>query len=149
MFASRLRRIILCSWVLHVALAWSPNVAASFQKSRRAVSLGASADGSSSPPTGSIRGCQITQVSDTVWEMSIDGDEADLGRFSQALYQKITRDAKQQRFQGFRPGTIPPHLEPTYKAFCMDECARETVLEAMQQNSIRPFTNCREDMEMD
>lgn len=26
----------------------------------------------------------------------------------------------------------------------MDECARETVLEAMQQNDIRPFTEARE-----
>lgn len=28
----------------------------------------------------------------------------------------------------------------------MDECARETVLEAMQQNNIRPFTNTRTDL---
>jgi hypothetical protein len=55
-------------------------------------------------------------------------------------------DAKQQRFQGFRPGTIPPHIEPTYRAFAMDECARETVLEAMEQNNIRPFTDARTDM---
>ena len=27
----------------------------------------------------------------------------------------------------------------------MDECARETVLEAMQQNNIRPFTDARND----
>lgn len=27
----------------------------------------------------------------------------------------------------------------------MDECARETVLEAMQQNDIRPFTDARTD----
>jgi len=52
-------------------------------------------------------------------------------------------DAKKERFQGFRPGTVPPHLEPTYRAFSMDECARETVLEAMQQNNIRPFDNAR------
>ena len=69
--------------------------------------------------------------------------EADLGRFSEAIYKKVTADAKRQRFQGFRPGTIPPHLEPTYRAFAMDECARETVLEAMQQNNIRPFENAR------
>jgi FKBP-type peptidyl-prolyl cis-trans isomerase (trigger factor) len=69
--------------------------------------------------------------------------EADLGRFSAAIYKKVTADAKTQRFQGFRPGTIPPHLEPTYRAFAMDECARETVLEAMQQNNIRPFENAR------
>ena len=66
-----------------------------------------------------------------------------MGRFSEAIYKKILSDAKQQRFQGFRPGTIPPHLIPTYRAFSMDECARETVLEAMQQNNIRPFTDAR------
>jgi FKBP-type peptidyl-prolyl cis-trans isomerase (trigger factor) len=69
--------------------------------------------------------------------------EADLGRFSEAIYKKITADAKKQQFQGFRPGTIPAHLLPTYRAFAMDECARETVLEAMQQNSIRPFSEAR------
>jgi hypothetical protein len=71
-------------------------------------------------------------------------NDADLGPFSAAIYKKITADAKQQSFQGFRPGTIPPHLEPTYRAFAMNECARETVLEAMQQNDIRPFTEARE-----
>jgi FKBP-type peptidyl-prolyl cis-trans isomerase (trigger factor) len=69
--------------------------------------------------------------------------EADLGRFSEAIYKKITADAKKQQFQGFRPGTIPAHLLPTYRAFAMDECARETVLEAMQQNNIRPFSEAR------
>ena len=44
--------------------------------------------------------------------------------------------AKSQRFQGFRPGTIPPHLLPTYYMFSMDECARETTLEAMEQNNM-------------
>ncbi len=72
--------------------------------------------------------------------------EADLGRFSEAIYKKILSDAKKQRFQGFRPGTIPPHLEPTYRTFTMDECARETVLEAMEQNSIRPFSTARSDL---
>lgn len=71
--------------------------------------------------------------------------QADLGRFSAAIYKKIISDAKQQRFQGFRPGTIPPHLEPTYRAFTMDECARETILEAMEQNNIRPFSTARAD----
>eukprot|EP00980_Cylindrotheca_fusiformis_P016755 scaffold5048_cov121-Cylindrotheca_fusiformis.AAC.6 len=96
---------------------------------------------------GVIRGCSIQQVGDSVtdWIITIDGNDADLGRFSEAIYKKITADAKQQRFQGFRPGTIPPHLEPTYRAFAMDECARETVLEAMQQNDIRPFTDARSD----
>lgn len=108
---------------------------------------------------GRIRGCSIRPItpsdendeSSTLmmvvdWELTIDGEQADLGLFSQAIYQKIVRDAKQQRFQGFRPGTIPPHLEPTYRAFAMDECARETVLEALQQNNIRPFSSTRSDM---
>lgn len=72
-----------------------------------------------------------------------------MGRFSEAIYKKIIGDAKQQRFQGFRPGTIPPHLQPTYKAFAMDECARETVLEAMQQNNIRPFTDARSEFKIE
>jgi hypothetical protein len=75
--------------------------------------------------------------------------EADLAKFSQAVYKKILADAKQQRFQGFRPGTIPPHLEPTYRAFTMDECARETILEALQQNNIRPFESARSDMTLE
>jgi hypothetical protein len=74
--------------------------------------------------------------------------EADLGKFGAAIYRKITSDAKQQQFQGFRPGTIPPHLLPTYKAFAMDECAREAILEAMQQNDIRPFDAARSEMEI-
>ena len=100
---------------------------------------------------GKIRGCQLQQVEGSIidWIITIDGVEADLGRFSDAIYQKITRDAKTtQRFQGFRPGTIPPHIEPTYRAFAMDECARETVLEAMQQNNIRPFDSTRSEMEL-
>jgi hypothetical protein len=99
---------------------------------------------------GRIRGCSIQPLdedtSNTEWIITIDGIEADLGRFSEAIYKKFIQDAKQQRFQGFRPGTIPPHLEPTYRTFAMDECARETILEAMQQNNIRPFENCRSEM---
>jgi hypothetical protein len=72
-----------------------------------------------------------------------------LGKFSDAIYRKIAADAKQQRFQGFRPGTIPPHLEPTYRAFAMDECAREATLEAMQQNNIRPFEDARLEMSIE
>ncbi|GAX10723.1 hypothetical protein FisN_14Lh239 [Fistulifera solaris] len=100
---------------------------------------------------GAIQGCSIQLVdgSMTEWIVTIDGVEADLGRFSQAIYKKITTDAKQQRFQGFRPGTIPPHLEPTYRAFTMDECARETVLEALQQNNIRPFESSRGEMNIE
>lgn len=69
-----------------------------------------------------------------------------MGGFSQAVYKKIMSDAKQQRFQGFRPGTIPPHLEPTYRTFSMDEVARETVMEALEQNSIRPFSDARTEL---
>ena len=70
-------------------------------------------------------------------------EDADLGKFSEAIYKKIISDAKQQRFQGFRPGTIPPHLQPTYYTFSMDEAAREATLEAMEQNQVRPFENAR------
>jgi hypothetical protein len=95
---------------------------------------------------GRIRGCVITPVSETEFTIQIDGNEADLGNFGAAVYKKITSDAKTQRFQGFRPGTIPPHLMPAYKTFAMDEVARETILEAMQQNDIRPFSTARSDM---
>ena len=102
------------------------------------------------PGSGQIRGCSLQQVAGSIteWIVTIDGVEADLGKFSEAIYKKMLRDAKQQRFQGFRPGTVPPHLLPTYKAFAMDECARETVLEALQQNNIRPFENCRSQLEL-
>lgn len=97
---------------------------------------------------GRIRGCSITQVEGSIseWIVNIDGVEADLGKFSDAIYRKITADAKQQQFQGFRPGTIPPHLLPTYIGFSMDECAREATLEAMSQNNIRPFDDVRTEM---
>lgn len=100
---------------------------------------------------GRIRGCQVTRVegSITEFEISIDGVEADLGKFSEAIYRKISSDVKQQRFQGFRPGTIPPHLLPTYIGFAMDECAREATLEAMQQNNIRPFDGARDEIEFE
>ena len=102
-------------------------------------------------PNGMIQGCSVTQANDSVtdWIIRIDGVEADLGRFSDAIYKKVIFDAQQQRFQGFRPGTVPPHLLKTYRAFTMDECARETVLEAMEQNNIRPFTNAREEIIID
>lgn len=100
---------------------------------------------------GNIQGCTLTQVegSMTDWIIQIDGTQADLGKFSEAIYKKITMDAKQQQFQGFRPGTIPPHLIPTYKGFTIDECAREATLEAMQQNNIRPFEDARNEFEFD
>jgi hypothetical protein len=102
-------------------------------------------------PDGTIRGCSVTPVGDSItdWVIQIDGVEADLGRFSEAIYKHIMNDAKRQNFQGFRPGTIPPHLLKTYRAYAMDECARETVLEAMQQNNIRPFTTCREEIRIE
>ena len=95
---------------------------------------------------GRIKGCTITPVSETEFTIQIDGIEADLGNFGAVVYRKITADAKKQRFQGFRPGTIPPHLVPAYKTFAMDEVAREAVLEAMQQNNIRPFDSARAEM---
>lgn len=95
---------------------------------------------------GRIRGCTITPDSETEFTIQIDGVEADLGNFGAVVYRKITADAKKQRFQGFRPGTIPPHLLPAYKTFAMDEVAREAVLEAMQQNNIRPFDSARVEM---
>lgn len=96
-----------------------------------------------------IQGCRIEKVGMTEWVVHIDGVEADLAGFSTAIYKKLMADAKQQRFQGFRPGTIPPHIEPTYRAFCMDECARETALEALEQNGVKPFERCRAEMEID
>ena len=100
---------------------------------------------------GKIKGCVITQVdgSLTDWKIRVDGQQADLGKFSDAIYRKITKDAKQERFQGFRPGTIPPHLISAYIGFSIDECAREATLEAMQQNNIRPFDDARNDFEFD
>jgi Bacterial trigger factor protein (TF) len=83
-------------------------------------------------------------VGQTLFHVSV---EADLGKFSEVVYKKLLLDAKKQRFQGFRPGTIPPQLLGTYKAFAMDEVCRETTLEAMQQNNIRPFDGSREEME--
>eukprot|EP00560_Eucampia_antarctica_P002286 CAMPEP_0197833068 /NCGR_PEP_ID=MMETSP1437-20131217/17560_1 /TAXON_ID=49252 ORGANISM="Eucampia antarctica, Strain CCMP1452" /NCGR_SAMPLE_ID=MMETSP1437 /ASSEMBLY_ACC=CAM_ASM_001096 /LENGTH=228 /DNA_ID=CAMNT_0043436859 /DNA_START=165 /DNA_END=851 /DNA_ORIENTATION=- len=101
--------------------------------------------------SGSIRGCSILKVegSQTEYEATIDGVEADLGKFSDAIYKKITMDAKQQRYQGFRPGTIPPQLLPNYVSFAMDECAREATLEALAQNDIRPFESSRMDMKFE
>lgn len=100
---------------------------------------------------GRIRGCSITKVDGTItdWVIQIDGVEADLGKFSEAIYRKICSDAKQQRFQGFRPNTIPPHLLPTYIGFSMDECAREATLEALSQNDIKPFDDTRMEMTFD
>lgn len=95
---------------------------------------------------GRIKGCEITPISETEFTIKIDGNEADLGKFGAAVYKKITADAKKQRFQGFLPGTIPPHLLPAYKAFALDEVAREATLEAMQQNNIRPFDSARQEM---
>mmetsp|Transcript_33654 Transcript_33654/g.60593 ORF Transcript_33654/g.60593 Transcript_33654/m.60593 type:complete len:229 (-) Transcript_33654:123-809(-) len=95
---------------------------------------------------GRIKGCTVTPVSDTEFTIEIDGNSADLGSFSNVVYRKITSDAKRQQFQGFRPGTLPPNLIPAYRTFAMDEVAREAVLEALQQNDIRPFASAREEM---
>mmetsp|Transcript_6580 Transcript_6580/g.9412 ORF Transcript_6580/g.9412 Transcript_6580/m.9412 type:complete len:295 (+) Transcript_6580:153-1037(+) len=101
----------------------------------------------SNTENGRIKGCTITRVGDSLtdWVIQVDGEEADLGKFSEAIYKKLMMDAKQQRFQGFRPGTIPPHIEPTYRAYAMDEVAREATLEAMEQNGMRPFESARDD----
>lgn len=100
---------------------------------------------------GIIKGCSIERQGDSMtdWKVTIDGIEADLGKFSEAIMKKLTADGRRQRFQGFRPGTIPPHILPTYVAFAMDECAREATLEAMEQNNVRPFENAREDFFFD
>lgn len=105
----------------------------------------------SNDPGGNMNGCKVTQVegSMTEWVIAIDGEQADLGKFSEAIYKKITADAKKQSFQGFRPGTIPAHLQPTYMGFSIDECAREATAEAMQQNNIRPFDDARNEFKFD
>jgi len=64
---------------------------------------------------GSIRGCTVTSVEETTHSVQIDGVEADLGAFSAAIFRKVTSDAKRQNYVGFRPGTLPPHLLPTYR----------------------------------
>ena len=131
----------------HQPLPLAPALAASSDSSDGAWN----GDVASNDPKGRIQGCQLTRVgeSPTDWEVAIDGEEADLGKFSEAVYKKITSDARQQRFQGFRPGTIPPHLTPTYIAFSMDEVAREATLEALEQNGVRPFENARSDFTFD
>jgi hypothetical protein len=105
-----------------------------------------------SNPSGILQGCSVQLATEgatvTDWTITVDGALADVGPFSAAIYKKVLQDAKRERFQGFRPGTIPPHLEPTYQAWSMDECARETVMEAMQQQSIRPFESCRSEMKI-
>jgi len=58
-------------------------------------------------------------------------------------------DAKQQQFQGFRPGTIPPFLDVTYRLFAMDEVAREATSEALEQNDLRAFEGSREGLTFD
>ncbi|KAL7541999.1 hypothetical protein ACHAXR_011611 [Thalassiosira sp. AJA248-18] len=95
---------------------------------------------------GRIKGCIITPNTETDFTIQIDGNDADLGNFASVVYRKITSDASKQNFLGFRPGTIPPHLLPQYKAYAMDEVAREATLEAMQQNDIRPFDSARNEM---
>jgi len=103
---------------------------------------------SNSDENDNIMGCSIVNTNPDAlvdWVVTIDGMEADLGKFSEVIYRKFMMDARQQSFQGFRPGTVPPHLEPTYRAYAMDECARETLLEALQQNNIKPFDSTRQE----
>lgn len=149
----RMRELLFFALLVSLAAAWRPTSLSS----RTGPSLQLAADAwkgeiVSNDAGGQIMGCLIEPVTvdedsiPTEWTVKVDGVQADLGRFSEAVYRKIMQDAKQQRFQGFRPGTIPPHLEVTYRAFAMDECARETVLEAMQQQNIRPFENARAGM---
>ena len=99
---------------------------------------------------GKILGCTITNIGDSLtdWEVKIDGEEADLGKFSSVIYQKLLSDGKQQNYRGFRPGTIPPMILPTYVAYAMDECAKEATLEALAQNEIRPFQDARDNIEI-
>ena len=98
-----------------------------------------------------FKGSQIEAVqgSDNTFIIRIDGEEAELGGVSADIYKKITESAKKEQFQGFRPGTIPPHLEPTYRAFSMDACAREATLVAMEQANISPLENARDDFRFD
>ena len=70
---------------------------------------------SNSNEDGSMRGCTIMSAEETTHTVQIDGVEADLGAFSAAIYKKVTSDAKRQNYVGFRPGTLPPHLLPTYR----------------------------------
>lgn len=145
--------IVLATFVLHVCSAFLPAPTRNHAKvsSPQRMSENWNGEVVSNTDGGRIRGCSIKPVEGTMSEfvMEIDGEQADLGKFSEAIYRKITSDAKQQQFQGFRPGTIPPHLVPTYAAFAMDECAREATLEALQQNNIRPFDDARMDFEFD
>jgi len=99
---------------------------------------------------GKILGCTITNIGDSLtdWEVKIDGEEADLAKFSSVIYQKLLSDGKQQNYRGFRPGTIPPMILPTYVAYAMDECAKEATLEALAQNEIRPFQDARDNIEI-
>ncbi|GMH66109.1 hypothetical protein TrST_g10205 [Triparma strigata] len=141
--------------VLTESFAFTP----ALQLSRRITALNdaindiASGDelGTSDPNSvGALRGCEISRPNadnnPTDYEISIDGVEADLGRFSEQVYKKVMMDAKQQQFQGFRPGTVPPHLQNTYKTFAMDETGRETIMEAMTQNKVQPFERTREEI---
>eukprot|EP00542_Grammatophora_oceanica_P011134 CAMPEP_0194026486 /NCGR_PEP_ID=MMETSP0009_2-20130614/775_1 /TAXON_ID=210454 /ORGANISM="Grammatophora oceanica, Strain CCMP 410" /LENGTH=284 /DNA_ID=CAMNT_0038665179 /DNA_START=9 /DNA_END=863 /DNA_ORIENTATION=+ len=102
-------------------------------------------------PVTRIMGCRINQVkgSLTEWEVEIDGSEAELGSFSKVIYQKILSDAKKEKYVGFKIGTVPPYLLPVYKAYAMEECAREATLEALEQHDIRPFESSREEMKFE
>ena len=83
---------------------------------------------------GSLQGFTIRPVGGegegdipTEWVVQVDGFRADLGAFSKTIFGQIIADAKRQRFQGYRPGTIPPHLQRTYTAFAMVSFAIQTL----------------------
>jgi hypothetical protein len=113
-------------------------------------SLSSSSSLFSSSSSSSFKGCSITPdpSNPTVFSLAIDGAQADLAKFSAAIYKKVLKDASAQRFQGFRPGTVPPHLLPAYVSFAMDETAREAALEGMGQNGLLPFEGTRAEMEV-
>ena len=83
---------------------------------------------------GSLQGFTIRPVGGenegdipTEWVVQVDGFRADLGAFSKTIFGQIIADAKRQRFQGYRPGTIPPHLQRTYTVFAMVSFAIQTL----------------------
>ena len=104
--------LVLCTPNAPFAFAFAPSVGRGTSSTQLHLSSSSGWNGEVvSNQGGVIRGCSIEPVgtSEPVleWEIKIDGVEADIGRFSEAIYKKIISDAKQQRFQGFRPGTIP------------------------------------------
>lgn len=86
--------------------------------------------------SSSIEGCFIKPSSDpSRYDINIDGKQADIGKFSRAIYKNIAKQAREsnQQIKGFRPGTIPPHLISRYRSYCMEQTARETIREGFDQ----------------